>query len=381
MTTQVLIAKDLTLTPSPANPSELKEGELRAFEVAGSVIDNVNASANEDKLMYFALGSADGEPAVVSKHFYGSDISNYKKEAFAAGQVQITTIGFNGSTGSLAVASATGGSIKLIDVSQGYEPFKRITVDVVNRGTPLASAERAAALLNLNTKVPVYVEVTLDAASAQLVDDTTGADVVFSVTRGSSVVTATVSSGEEIKDLVVGEYIRFGHATEKVHPVYKVAAIADGSGTSQEVTLETAYQGETAASVDAGRVSISDIMTGAGIKVWGSATTQSIQTAAAGDFAGVTVTANQAPEGISGADSAKIAELERKNFGTFGFYETNYFPQTPSSRVEPGVDYALYWLHLKNDNDRSVLRENQVSRVCIALDNTASNENILPVIS
>jgi len=168
MTTQVLIAKDLTLTSSPANPSELKEGELRAFDVDGNVIGNVQHADNADKLMYFALGSAAGKPAIISKHFYGRDIVDYKVERYGAGQAQITTIGFNGTTGDLGVASATGGSIKLIDISQGYEPFKRITVDVVSKATPIAAAEEAAALLNANTKVPVFAEVLADLTSVQV---------------------------------------------------------------------------------------------------------------------------------------------------------------------------------------------------------------------
>lgn len=380
MTTQVLIAKDLTLTSSPANPSELKEGELRAFDIDGNVIDNVRASANVDTLMFFALGSVAGKPAIISKHFYGRDIVDYKVERFNAGQPQITTIGFNGTAGDLGVASVTGGSIKLIDISQGYEPFKRITIDVVSKATPVAAAEAAAALLNANTKVPVSAEVLADLTSVQLVDDVTGANVVFAVTNGSKTITATVTTGEEIASLAAGEYLRLGSATDKASPIYKVASIAAGSGTSQVVTLETAFAGATAAGVAAGRIAAAPVAADeAGVKVTASAITQSIQTALAEDFAGVSVTATQAPDGMSGADTAKMTELERKNFGTFGFYETNYLPQTPDSRVESGVDYDLHWLSIKNDNDRNVLRENAVSRVCIAYAEDSASDSDLPI--
>jgi len=132
--------------------------------------------------------------------------------------------------------------------------------------------------------------------------------------------------------------------------------------------------------VAAGRISATPSASDeAGVQITGSLITQSIQTALAEDFAGVTVTATQAPDGMSGADTAKMTELERKNFGTFGFYETNYFPQTPESRVEAGVDYDLHWLHIKNDNDRNVLRENEVSRVCIAYAEDSADDTDLPI--
>ena len=383
MTTQVLIAKDLTLTANPANPIELQEGELRAFDIDGNVILDVQAAGNVDKLMYFALGSAAGEAPIISKHFYGRDIVDYKKEPFDAGKVQITTIGFNGTAGDLGVAGATGGSIKLIDISQGYEPFKRITADVANKETPVAAATAAVALLNANSKVSMSAAVLVDLVSPELVNSTTtGTPVTFTVTQGSKAVTATVINTESIGDLVAGEYIRIGDPTDKSNPVYKVASIGAASGTSQVVILETPFQGATATGVAAGRIAAAPSPTdAAGIQITGSSVTQSFQTALAGDFAGVSLTATQAPDGMAGADTAKMTELERKNFGTFGFYETNYLPQTPPSRVESGVDYALYWLHIKNDNDRNVLRENQVSRICIALDSTAADETILPILS
>ena len=91
-----------------------------------------------------------------------------------------------------------------------------------------------------------------------------GNSEILNVTNGSTAVVATESDGtaSTAHALVVGDYVRIGHATTKTFGVYKIVAVSDGN-----ITLDQPYQGATATGVAAGE--LNPTTEAAGIKISG----------------------------------------------------------------------------------------------------------------
>lgn len=180
---------------------------------------------------------------------------------------QITTIGYNGTTGALPVASNTDFWIKIRkrdnDAANRSQPMSLfagpVKTDSTGTQEELAIALMKNGIRNFK-KEPArgylaFQTICSNAGTAVAIE--TGADAThYSFVKDSTIVTGTNSSGvamlgsDEVNDtaLAVGAYLRVGTATTSA--VYKIVAITSGTGTTpagtpMTITLDVPFQAES----------------------------------------------------------------------------------------------------------------------------------------
>ena len=182
--------------------------------------------------------------------------------AHKSAKQQITTIGYNGTTGSLPVANSTNFNIKIrkndndsanqSQPSSQYAQYKtdasatqeELAIGLVKNGTKNFALEPANGYL-------FFEAINDEAGTANTV--VAGADLThFGFVRGSKTVTGLLAgvpalgTDEVIDVIVAGDYLRAGTATTVA--LYKVTAVTAGTATTPAtITLDTPFQG---ASVD-----------------------------------------------------------------------------------------------------------------------------------
>ena len=190
------------------------------------------------------------------------------KNAFAveneARVEQVTYLGYNGTSGSMDAANSTYYGLQLIlnhtfgmlnnsplILTLPYKTTAAATQYAVANGLALAAR---AALKRHNACIVTEVvnSGTSTATSAG----------VWTVLNGSTTVTVVEqAAGDATKyngdagTIVAGDLIRFGHATTKTYPVYKVVSTT-GAGASATVVLDRPYEGATNASLAAASVGV-----------------------------------------------------------------------------------------------------------------------------
>jgi hypothetical protein len=225
---------------------------------------------------YSALANGDGFYVIQGK---GEGVPLMKSPRLAKGQTsfsiakhkpavqQITTIGYNGTTGALPVANNTDFWIKIRkrdnDAANRSQPMSLfagpVRTDSTGTQEELAIALMKNGIRNFK-KEPArgylaFQTICNNAGTAITI--TAGADAThYSFVKGSTIVTGTNSAGvamlgsDEVNDaaLVVGAYLRAGTATTSA--VYKIVAITSGTGatpagTPMTITLDTPFQAES----------------------------------------------------------------------------------------------------------------------------------------
>jgi len=374
MTSLVLVTKNAAHSGTPANPAEVNEGELRAFDLDGNLVADITAAAAGTK-MYLVQGVAAGETPIKSKIFAKEDIvGSIVGETYSAATKQVSFVGFQGS-GSLSIEAINSNeyTLKIVDVTKGYEPFPRATVSYTSdaSATPFEIAAGLAKQIPGMTKAAADADVLVDVTSSQLQDDDgTPASVTLEVVRGSNIAYATVTAGASV-DASAGDYLRIGSATAKTSPVYKTTAIEAGSGavTVLKVTLDRPWAGASATGVAAGALSAAPALADeAGIKLTGRSAAQSFRTALEG-FGSTNLATSTYPGQSVGKSGAEMQKLFLDHAGTLDYRNRVENIQEPASAVDLSANYDLYTVYLKNDNDRNVLRENETSVVFVGVKN------------
>jgi hypothetical protein len=180
---------------------------------------------------------------------------------------QVTTIGYNGTTGSLPTANNSDFWIKIRkndnDAANRSQPMSLfagpVKTDASGTQAELAQLLMKSGIRNFKDEPAngyLRFEIINDEAGTAVAIDA-GVDAThYSFVKGSKVVTGTNSSGvpmlgsDETNDatLVVGDFLRAGTATTA--PVYKITAITSGTGTTpagtpMTLTLDIPFQGES----------------------------------------------------------------------------------------------------------------------------------------
>lgn len=381
----VLISKG-TNTTGLTHPGQVPESEIAIFNVAtrAQVTSDITALAANTELQIFQ-GVAAGKAPISTGIFKAGDIVITSKD-YVAGSPQVSFVGFNGSDTSKDFPEVANGiyAIKLEDLTQGWEPYPRITFDYVAPATAnqFTIANELAAQINRNeekinaeliNKYFVWAEPFVNKASTQLTDDG-DTNVTSAVTQGSKDVIVTVSAGDTlVGSLAAGNLIRFGSATAVTSPAYIVAAVGPNNGNDTvTVTLTAPYGGASATGVTTGSASAPAASDAAGIKLTGRLNKTSFATQVIEDLTGAPITASATPNRGSGT-AEQVAEIELRSFSTRSYNETNYFSQTPASYVVAGKGYDLITIKVPNDNDRHVLRENINRDLVIAVQEDGAN--------
>ena len=224
-------------------------------------VSEYNALANGDGF-YVLQGKGEGVPLMKSPRLAKGQTSFSIARHKPAVQ-QITTIGYNGTTGALPVASNTDFWIKIRkrdnDAANRSQPMSLfagpVKTDSTGTQEELAIALMKNGIRNFK-KEPArgylaFQTICSNAGTAVAIE--TGADAThYSFVKGSTVVTGTNSSGvamlgtDEVNDtaLAVGAYLRAGTATTSA--VYKIVAITSGTATTpMTITLDVPFQAES----------------------------------------------------------------------------------------------------------------------------------------
>ncbi len=174
-------------------------------------------------------------------------------------------IGYNGTTGSIEVNNS-GEYLLTIGYREGMKQFNKGFINMVSilQNASATQYEIASVfiLISLTTlKKDPFVMFKMEKLNAGTSVATSGG--AFTVTNGSTVVTTVESESaadaakysSDASTIAAGDIIRFGHATTKTYPVYKVVSITGGGTASATIVLDQPYQG-TSGSVAAGSAGI-----------------------------------------------------------------------------------------------------------------------------
>jgi len=222
-----------------------------------------------------ALGAGDGFQVLyadkagklqVSPVLYWNDLVSKRKLAATSDAAQVVAIGYNGTSG--AIETNNGGEyLVTIGWKDGTKMFNKrqykygqYTADASATQYEIVNGIQTSFLATLR-KDP-FVMFKMEKLNSGTSVATSGG--ALTVTNGSRIVT-TVESSESAADaakyssdastIVAGDIIRFGHATTKTYPVYKVVSITGGGTASATIVLDQPYQG-TSGSVAAANAGV-----------------------------------------------------------------------------------------------------------------------------
>lgn len=246
------------------NGPTIAAGDLVLLKADMTVVET-NAAAQALDLtepVYIAAGVATGQ-ALLSSAIYPKLVTSFKGKAYAAPAEQISYLGYNTSSGTIAVSNSTEYVLRVILKDEMRVMPHRQTARKYNYVTDSTATEvelitgllKQAAKDTSNTYVKI--EMVTNGTATVL-----GGASTLAVTYGSK--TAIASSGSH--GLVAGDLVRLGGTTAGF-PVYEVASVA-----STTITFEYAYQGATATIANANALEMS-LITAYGIKLTGKAIT------------------------------------------------------------------------------------------------------------
>lgn len=343
--------------------SSMNTGESVVVSPAGVVVDATGTLPAQ-----FKIGTKliDGTMQWTDLIDAASIKSIYTKR-YAAATLQKDYIGYNGTSGDIDVINSNMYYIRLyIQDNDGYTfNSQKVKWGVYTSDSSATQAEIAygltASLIGNLSREPEKLKSGIDIISVNRVNSGTSTATsggVVTVTKGSKYVSIAGTGADAGKynadaaTIVAGDYIRFGHATTKTYPVYKVARVVSGGGAATMVVeLDIAYQG-TSGTIAAASVGVIPIVDVGDFGIVLAGTAYSYDPPKFGymlprwettiqDFGSTAVTNDTATDEGNG-DWRWVKELEQQFLGNEGNY---YRAQVPSptfrSEVTTNGQYAL----------------------------------------
>jgi hypothetical protein len=361
-----------------ATINALADGEIGIFTPAG--VKLTEAAATTSTRFILAVGRGTGVAPLQTPVIDPKRVTAKSLKTTVAAAEQVDYIGYNGTSGSIAVANSTvyRASINLnqsVTSNHGGLYIK----DMVYKSDASATQEEIAqglaksAIANFSREANQVIKFERIANHAGAAN--TGAGN-FTVTNGSNRVIAATDIDAVA---VVGDYFRIG-GTNTVAPVYKIIAL---DTTNQVATLDTPYQGATGTVTEANTEVITAAQAAAatwGLKLTGVAQpfskgklkynkvrwTTSLST----DGFGATVITNSATAKEGTGTYEQIAELEwfvsGNNGEIFRMGEPNIFAQTSLVANEP---YDLINIEFEDGRKDSLGYVNTPKVVTLAIPN------------
>lgn len=246
--THVIVGKDLAPLGESAGRDSLANGQIGVFKNGSSLaIDGTTDLAAGDK---FKIVYKNVDGYIIESPMYDYDLLLKKKAVnYAAGTEQKTAIGFNGTTGSIAVSNSDVYHIHMTRKDSSatlaeHGLFKLVAAyqsDATATQTEIMQALLANAIKNFSLeKAKSGVEVTkvglINSNTVTLTNDFAGN---CTVVNGSKAITVT-SSGQYATntDIVAGDYIRLGAtigtAVTVAANVYRIVSF---TGTTTKVVV------------------------------------------------------------------------------------------------------------------------------------------------
>lgn len=265
----VFIVPDLTYaTPGAKMFPGKVPGKVAICDVSNTVLDSTTVP-NLSTIKIVKDRGANLPLQQVRLNF--ADVIAYSSACYQAATEQVSYIGYNGTTGSIATNNDSFYEIKLEHVPNSFAYGKRpanYKYGTYKSDGSATQVEIATGLVksliqnfkpNRTTDWRVKAELTNSGTSIAI----TGAPTSYNFTRWSKVVTYV---GTDPVNLVANTYLRVG--TTAADPVYKVVSV---NTTTNTITLDTAYQGDTGSILAAGVtvIIVASIGTNWGVKITG----------------------------------------------------------------------------------------------------------------
>lgn len=267
--THLLVGKDLNFATSTTRAG-LAKGQIAVFLAGSSTSLSSVAALTAGNRYTVAMKNQDGVIVETPVITYGNEKSKTKVD-YTAATAQSAAIGFNGTSGSIAVSNSTNYVMHIFwkDNSKvfGYgQPVKFAAYKSDASATQVEIASGLAINFNKNfsreNPKMMKAEVLINSAGTAV---PTGADTIV-FTNGSPYFTATdIDNATGTSAMAVGDYIRIG--TNTTDPCYKITAI---DATNNIGTIEMPFQGTTVSAADTSYelvVAATAASAGAGVKI------------------------------------------------------------------------------------------------------------------
>lgn len=267
---QLLIGKKDISSPVAAGtlvtPSTIADGEIVLTTVDGRSLSSSSSAVNENTSLVIVQGQGATKPLIKSTPFTPKSIFVAKKKAYTPVAQQISTVGYNGTSGNI-VNPGVGTSIilrntfktnfyqfsdKLMESIVGYKVTAADTIFTLADALAKRAIQDVQKYVNIPFKVERISNGTVVATTSitgtaptlkshvRVASGTTACTVT--VTNSSSVITFNAAQNIVSVGFAAGDYIELDGERYKI---VTVAAIS-GSSTTLNVTLDVAYQGATA---------------------------------------------------------------------------------------------------------------------------------------
>lgn len=241
----VLVGIGTSTTPPAATISDLAEGQVGVFPATG--VAGVAIAA--DAKFVIAIGGTASKPVFVSEAIDPADVVVAKARGLEVATQQSDSIGFNGTSGSLATLTAD--NLYMVDVlvqelltsntdGRYIKHFQYKSGTTAPTQAELASGLALSAFNNFKRDAENWAAVDVLMAAGSDVALGTGVDNITFVKGSVSVSATNVDDATTNAAFAVGDYIRVG--TGATDEVYKITAI---DATNNVFTLDRPFVAAT----------------------------------------------------------------------------------------------------------------------------------------
>lgn len=263
---QLLIGKNAATNPTAgqvATPANLADGALALTTLDGVILSSTTADDVADTTpVLLVQGQGSTKPLIKSTSFSRKDLLVAKAKKFAPAAQQVSTVGYNGTSGNI-VNPGVGTSIilrntfktnfyqfsdKLMESIVGYKVTAADTIFTLADALTKRAIQDVQKYVNIPFKVERLFNGTRTAATAATTGTSRSIVVVaagtpavsIAATNASSVVTLSVATSTiSSVNFVAGDYIELAGET------YKIVTVGATGGASMSLTLDVAFQGPT----------------------------------------------------------------------------------------------------------------------------------------
>jgi hypothetical protein len=359
---QILIGKNVNYAASKASttadtatsPELLKDGAIGFYTETGTLIPAAGTGMSTATRFFIAQGTSTGCIVTPILDKRSTLKTKYNKD-YTAPVRQVSYVGYNGSTGSLATPSIANDDealIKIIETTVGRQVFPKQTytaiLDASQTDVDIA-AELAYEINNV-----AFATQTSDFVVAEVVSDGTLSNYAITVTNGSRVV--TLGGTTPTIDVAVGDYIKFNASATPTNAngvVYKVTAISAGVSFTLDRAFEGTTQTLTEAEGEGTRLKKVASITEAGVRLTSASDGKHFRLAVGGSIEDATITYTT-PFNPGSGTYAQVSQLEkdftgasRGSWNKVGPYATY---GTPTLYADSTATYDMYNITTINQN-------------------------------
>ncbi len=387
----LLIGKSVSRTASV----QITDSAASAYIVSGEILvldENdtplvAGMTITDTKSIKIVQGDGTSNPLVYSPRIFGANVTVFKGMSYVAPQEQIYYVGYNGSSGSIDVSTASNQYIIRVLYKFDSEIFSEQTNVLYQEYTSDAAPTQSEVAAGFAVKyAQTYPATNNDVKVERVCDGTftvTGGSTTAVVTLGSTTVTFSSSSHA----LVAGDILRIG-GTLSTFPAYVVSSVSGAT-----VILDSKYQGAsgTIANANLGEMSA---VTAWGLKFTGKPFTFTAASVARfkyqkvafdmtiQNFGSTSITQSQEASRGNGTFE-EVAELEYWSLGFDGWLANrNTIPAQaqPRTNATASTNYDIISISAFDNSDFGVISGTKPSpfQVYLAIvEGAAQTTNIL----